>query len=53
MREVVQHKIGGVLLVGESAAAQSREEWALLCGTVALVMVVLVIIEHVTGDRDE
>lgn len=54
MREVVQHKIGGVMLVAESAAAQTWQELALLCGTVTLVMTVLVMVEHfVTGDRDE
>lgn len=52
MREVVQHKIGGVLLVAESAAAQTREEWALLLGAVALAMMVIGIVDWI-GKRSE
>jgi flagellar biogenesis protein FliO len=53
MGGVVQHKIGGVMLVAESAAMQSRQEWALLCGSVAAVMLLIVVIEYLTGGEDE
>lgn len=48
----MQVRIGGVMLVAESAAQQTRQELALLCGSVAAVMLLIVVIEYLTGDKD-
>jgi hypothetical protein len=46
---VIEARIGGVMLVAESAGQRSAEEWALLIGAVALAMMVIGIVEWINN----
>ena len=41
----MEARIGGVMLVAESAGQRSADEWALLIGSVALAMIVIGIVD--------
>jgi hypothetical protein len=43
-------KIGGALLIAESATQRSAQEVLLLCGAVALALVVVMVVEYMRGE---
>jgi len=44
-------KIGGVMMVAESAGARSAEEWALLVAGVAVAVVFVVVVDWFDNKR--
>lgn len=46
---MIEARIGGVMLVAESARARSAEEWAVLLGAVCAALVVIGMVEWLTN----
>jgi flagellar biogenesis protein FliO len=46
---MIEARIGGVMLVAESAGQRSAEEWALLLGAVCAALVVIGVVEWITN----
>ncbi len=45
-------KIGGALLIAESATQRTAHEVLMLCGAVALALVVVALVEYLRGEGD-
>lgn len=49
----MEARIGGVMLVAESAALRSAQEVLILCGCVCVAVMVIAVVEYLQGERDE
>jgi hypothetical protein len=47
---MIEMKIGGVLLIAESATQRSAQEVLILCGSVALAISVIALVEYLRGE---
>jgi hypothetical protein len=47
---MIEMKIGGVLLIAESATQRNASEVLMLCGSVGIALVVVMVVEYLQGE---